>query len=98
MSINVMNISMFLLVMHVRLRESFIDGIENCWLIHVIPNVNSRVTPNKIRIIGMEFSLVDLSKKLCGVWIGEVEPSRLARPTVSFVDFSFRCPNKETSL
>ena len=98
MSINVMNISMFLLVMHVRLRESFIYGIENCWLIHVIPNVNSRVTPNKIRVVGMEFSLVDLSKKFGGVWIREVEPSRLARPTVSFVYLAFRCPNKETAL
>ena len=89
---------MFLLVMHIRLRESFIYGIENCWLIHVIPNVNSRVTPNKIRVVGMEFSLVDLSKKLGSVRIGEVEPSRLARPTVSFIDLAFRCPNKETAL
>jgi hypothetical protein len=55
--------------MHVRLGESFIDGIENSRLIHVIPNMNSRITPNKIGVVGMEFTLIDFCKKLSGVWI-----------------------------
>ena len=53
--------------------------IENCWLIHVIPEGVEMVRSNKV------VKLEELSPIVLSIFIQEVDPSRVARPAVSIV-------------